>query len=134
MLEAQPTCLPADLDPLSSTPMFPGVAASAAAARALGYYGVANLIEDELLTPARIASMSRVSASKGAIRDFVVIILAHGLGRYHASPHGWTGDVERSLALDALAAEPDPAATLATLAELASRIVSKHWPEIAPAA
>jgi hypothetical protein len=130
MLEAQPTCLPADLDPLSSTPMFPGVAASAAAARALGYYGVANLIEDELLTPARIASMSRVSASKGAIRDFVVIILAHGLGR----PHGWTGDVERSLALDALAAEPDPAATLATLAELASRIVSKHWPEIAPAA
>jgi hypothetical protein len=129
MLDAQP----ADPDSLSSTAMLPGIAASAAAARALGYHGVANLIADEHLTPERIARMSRVSVSKGAARDFVIIILAHGLGRYRACPHGWTGDVERALALDALAAEPDPAATLSTLAELASRIVSKHWPEIAPA-
>jgi hypothetical protein len=130
MLEAQLTCSAAAPDPLSSTAMLPSIAASAAAARALRYPGLGDLIEAEQLPPQRIARLFCVSASKSAARDCAIVLLAAGLGRYRACPHGWTGDVERTLALDALAAEPDPAAALATLAEVASRIVSQHWGEM----
>jgi hypothetical protein len=60
--------------------------------------------------------------------------LSGALGRYRSCPHGWDGEDERQLALEVLAGEPDPEAALAKLSGDASRIVSKHWPEIASVA
>jgi hypothetical protein len=119
--------------------MLASVAASAAAARALGYRGLADLIEQESLPPRAIARLFAMTGSRGprasgCARDCAVVLLSGALGRYRACAHGWEGEDERQLALAALSDEPDPAAVLARLSIDANRIVSKHWPEIAPAA
>jgi hypothetical protein len=56
--------------------LLPTVAASAAAARSLGYAGVADLIEVEQLSPNHIATLFDMSASKSAAHDCAVIVLA----------------------------------------------------------
>jgi hypothetical protein len=93
--------------------MLPATAASAAAARALGYRGLAALIEAEQFTPQRIARLFGCSASRTAARDCAVVLLAGAIGRYRDCPAGWDGEDERALALlKVLAGEPDPAAAL----------------------
>jgi hypothetical protein len=114
--------------------MLPATAASAAACRVLNYRGFADLIEAEQLTPQRIARLFRLSASRAAGRDCALVVLAGALGRYGACPTGWSGEQERGLALEALAAELDPQAVLVKLSKAAVRIVAEHWPEIARAA
>lgn len=114
--------------------MLPAIAASAAAARAVGYVGLAELIEAEQLTPQRIAALFRISASRYRGRDCAVILLAGALARFRACPHGWDGEDERQLALEALAGDPNPAAAVAKLSEQAIKIVDRHWQAIARAA
>jgi hypothetical protein len=110
------------------------VAASAAAARASGYKGLAVLIETEQLTPIRIASIMGYSASRTRGKDLALIVLAGACGRWHASPDGWTDAEEKAISVAALAGEIDPAKTLRRLCKEANSIVSEHWPEIARAA
>ncbi len=119
--------------------MLTSVAASAATARALAYPGLADLIKQESLPPQAIARLFAMTSSRGpraagCSRDCAVMLLAGALGRYRAFPHGWDGEDERQLALEALAGEPYPKAALVKLSKEAHRIVSKHWPEIASAA
>jgi hypothetical protein len=81
----------------------PQAAASAAAARALGYRGLADLIEHESLPPRAIARPFTVTAPRPpraakCARDCAVVLLAGALGRYRACPHGWDGEDERQLA------------------------------------
>jgi alkylation response protein AidB-like acyl-CoA dehydrogenase len=118
--------------------MLASVAASAAAARALGYRGLAELIEQEHMPPRAIARLFAMTSSRasraGCARDCVVVILAGALGRLRAHPDGWDGEEERQLALEALASEAHPASTLVQLARQAKRILAEHWPEIASAA
>jgi hypothetical protein len=105
--------------------MLPGIAASAAA-RALGYAGLADLIETEQLSVARIAFMFlRASASKHSGSDLAVILLAAAHARYRAAPFDWDESPERQLALLALKAEPNPEAALEQLGKDASRIVAQ---------
>jgi hypothetical protein len=118
--------------------MLASVAASAAAARALGYRGLAELIEQENLPPRAIARLFAMTSSRasraGCSRDCVVMLLAGALGRYHTCPLGWDGEDEWQLALEALAGEPDPKGVLVKLSREANRILSEHWQEIASAA
>jgi alkylation response protein AidB-like acyl-CoA dehydrogenase len=118
--------------------MLASVAASAAAARALGYRGLAELIEQENLPPRAIARLFAMTSSRasraGCSRDCVVMLLAGALGRYHTCPLGWDGEDEWQLALEALAEEPDPKGVLVKLSREANRILSEHWQEIASAA
>ena len=88
----------------------------------------------EQFTPQRIARLFGCSASRTAARDCAVVLLAGGLGRYRACPAGWTGDVERGLALEALCREPFPDQAVAKLGRKAAAIVERHWPEISHAA
>ena len=53
--------------------MLASVAASAAAARELGYPGLAHLIEADGLGAQQIASLQRLSCCKTAARDYAVI-------------------------------------------------------------
>ena len=71
--------------------MLPTIAASASAARSLGYRGLADLIEIEQLSPSGIATIFDHSASKTAARDCAIIVLAAAIGRYRADPKGWDG-------------------------------------------
>jgi di/tricarboxylate transporter len=103
--------------------MLPSIAASAAAARAIGYAGLGDLIEAEQLNPARIAFIFQFSASKRAARDCSLLLLAGAFGRYRARPHGWDGEEERRLCLEALADEPDPKAALAKAPAKAAIII-----------
>jgi hypothetical protein len=118
--------------------MLASVAASAAAARALGYRGLAELIEQENMPPRAIARLFAMTSSRasraGCSRDCVVVLLAGALGRLRACPEGWDGEDERQLALEALAGEPDPKGVLVKLSREANRILSEHWQEIAAAA
>jgi hypothetical protein len=107
--------------------MLASVAASAAAARELGYPGLAHLIEADGLGAQQIASLQRLSCCKTAARDYAVIILAGSIGRYRATPDGWSGEHERELALKVLVGEPDPQATLWQLSEKAGRIIPEGW-------
>ena len=107
--------------------MLASVAASAAAARELGYPGLAHLIEADGLGAQQIASLQRLSCCKTAARDYAIIILAGSLGRYRAMPDGWSGEDERELALKVLAGEGDPQETLWKLSEEASRIIPEGW-------
>src|SRR5712691_10827545 len=107
--------------------MLASVAASAAAARSLGYRGLADLIEAEQLGAHQIANLQRLSCSDTAARDYAVIILAGSIGRYRAAPDGWSGEEDRELVLTVLANEPHPPATLWKLSEQASRIIPKGW-------
>jgi hypothetical protein len=108
--------------------MLASVAASAAAARALNYPGLAELIEQEKLPPRAIARLFAMTSSRASraqcSRDCVVVILAGALGRLSAHPAGWDGEEERQLALDALASEAHPTSALAKLVRQAKRILA----------
>jgi hypothetical protein len=52
--------------------MLASLAASAAAARALHYPGLASLIEEDGIGPAQLLALLRLSASKTAARDYCV--------------------------------------------------------------
>jgi hypothetical protein len=78
--------------------MLPTVAASAAAARALGYAGLADLIEIEQLSPQRILMLFRLSMSETASHDAVVALFAGSIARYRAAPQEWDGHLEEQLA------------------------------------
>jgi hypothetical protein len=100
-------------------------AASAAAARALGYHGLGDLIEAQQLSPSHIAILFDASASKTAARDCALIILAGAVARYRSAPKLWDGGtIERDLAMNALADTPDPAAAVAMLAAKAGKLVA----------
>ena len=99
----------------------------AAAAEHIGYYHFAALILEERMRPGHIASLFKLSASPQAGRHAALIILAGGLSRYRAEPLGWSGDVERKLAREALERERpnirDLDALLAELSAEAARLV-----------
>lgn len=79
--------------------MLPALAASAAAARAVGYPGLADLIERDGIGPEQIAALLKLSCSKCARKDYALIILAGAVGRYRACPgrlDGRTGKVPGS--------------------------------------
>ena len=108
--------------------MLASVAASAAAARALNYTGLAELIERDRLGPHQIAALARLSCCKTAARDYALIILAGSLGRYREAPAGWGGcQEERDLALTMLVAEEHPQAKMFELSEKAIHIIPKGW-------
>ncbi|MGA7546330.1 MAG: hypothetical protein WBW08_10980 [Methyloceanibacter sp.] len=107
--------------------MLTSVAASAAAARALNYPGLAELIERDRLGPHQIAALARLSCCKTAARDYALIILAGSLGRYRVAPADWSGQEERDLALTMLVAEEHPQAKMFELGKKASRIIPKGW-------
>lgn len=110
----------------------PTIAASAAAARALHYPGLAALIETVGLSPNHVATLFDMSASKSAAHDCAVIVLAGAVGRYRADPKGWDGGAaERDLALNALALELDPAAAVGLAGAKAAKLVARHWQAIA---
>jgi hypothetical protein len=80
--------------------MLASVAASAAAARELGYPGLAELIEEENMPPRAIARLFAMTSSRtsraACARDCVVVILAGALGRLRAHPDGWDGEEDDS--------------------------------------
>lgn len=90
--------------------------------------GLGDLIRADRLTPQRIAFVFRASASNTARRDLAVIILAAAHARFRIDPYDWDACVERQLALDALAGELDPEATLQKLGKDASRILPQSPP------
>jgi hypothetical protein len=102
--------------------MLPTVAASAAAARALGYRGLADLIEIEQLSPQRILALFKLSMSDRASHDCAVVLFAGSIARYRAAPQGWNGH---------LASEPNPAAAFGKTSREAARLVARHWQAIA---
>jgi hypothetical protein len=105
--------------------MLPTIAASAAAARDLGYRGLGDLIEAQQLSPSHICTIFDQSASKTAARDCALIILAGAVARYRAKPQDWDGGtIERDLAMNALADLPDPAGAVAMLAAKAAKLVA----------
>ena len=67
------------------------LAASAAAARDLGYDGLADMIEAEQLSPERILALFKLSMSKRASHDCAVVLFAGSSARYRAAPQGWDG-------------------------------------------
>src|SRR6478672_5016431 len=101
--------------------MLPTVAASAAAARALHYHGLASLIEAEGLGPQRILALFKLSMSEKASHDCALVLLAGAIARHRVSPMGWNGDLERALVLEALASEPNPAAAFDRVSKEAAK-------------
>ena len=99
----------------------------AIAAERIGYHHFAGLILEERMRPGHIASLFRLSASPQAGRHAALIILAGGISRYRAEPEGWSGDIERALAREALEREQpkvrDLDALLAELSAEAARLV-----------
>ena len=102
----------------------PTLAASAAAARSLGYPTLADVIIEEQLSPSRIATLFYLSVSAQAGRDGATVLLAGAIARHRASPEGWNGDLERRLALDMLVDEPHPDLAIAKLAAKAAKLVA----------
>jgi hypothetical protein len=94
--------------------------------------GLAELIEQENMSSRAIARLFAMTSSRtsraACARDCVVVLLAGALGRLRACPDGWDGEEERQLALEALASESHPKATLAKLAREAKRILAEHLP------
>jgi hypothetical protein len=74
-------------------------AAMAAAARALGYQGAADLIEREQLSAFQTWRMILLGCSQDRGRCAAVIVLAAATYRHHANPAHWNGDTEKQLAL-----------------------------------
>ena len=101
-------------------------AACAVAARLEGYPAFAEVILEQQLSPRAVAGMLRMSAAKDGM-SLAVIVLAAGTARHMADPHGWDGETERSLALEAL--HSDAASKRA--ASRAAKIIAEHWQEIA---
>ena len=99
----------------------------ATAASSLGYHDVAALILEEGMGPGRIALLFQLSASRQAPRHAALIILAGGISRHRAEPEGWSGDIERALAREALERERpnvrDLDGLLAELSAEAARLV-----------
>jgi hypothetical protein len=106
------------------------IAASAVAARAFRYPGLAALIEAEGLSPSHIATLFDMSASKSAAHDCAVIVLAGAVGRYRVAPLEWNGAIEHALALNALALAPDPAAAVGLAGAKAAKLVERNWAAI----
>ena len=75
--------------------------AMAFACRALRFFGVAEMIERDQLSPAQVASLFAVAASDRATKDGAVVVLAAATARFNASLNreGFDGDHERGLAL-----------------------------------
>jgi hypothetical protein len=112
--------------------MLASVAASAAAARAIGYPGLGDLIEvNELGSERVVALLRRISFSRAASKDCAVIILAASIGRYRACPLDWSPEPEQGLALALLEDLNDPEAQYRKLSDRAARLVKDHWAEIA---
>jgi hypothetical protein len=111
--------------------MLPTVAASAAAARPLGYSGLADLIEIDQLSPQRILTLFKLSMSDTASHDCAVTLLAGAIARHRAKPQGWDGHLEEQLALEALASEADPTAAFGKTSREAAKLVASHWAHIA---
>ncbi len=105
------------------------VAACAAAARVMGYPGLADIMSQQSLTPEAAASLLRRCSVARDGMSLAVIVLAASTVRWRAQRDGWDGETERLLALEAL---PDEAA-FKEAASLAARIVAEHWGEIAAA-
>jgi hypothetical protein len=102
--------------------MDPTVKGCARAAERIGYHHFAALILEERMRPEHIASLFRLSASPQAGRHAALIILAGGISRYRAEPEGWSGDIERALAREALKRD-HPHDLEALLAELSAEAV-----------
>jgi hypothetical protein len=103
------------------------IAASAAAAHALGYHGLGDLIEVEQLSPQRILALFKLSISERASHDCAVVLFAGSIARYRAQPRGWDGHLEEQLAIEALASEPNPTAAFDRTSKEAAKLVAKHW-------
>jgi hypothetical protein len=103
---------------------------SAAAARALGYAGLANLIEIEQLSPQRILALFKLSMSERASHDCAVVPFAGSIARYRAAPEAWN-DADRQLIVEALASEPTPTVAFGKTSREAARLVARHWQAIA---
>jgi hypothetical protein len=69
-------------------------AGAATAAKALGYAGLASIILSDHLGPEAIARLFRLSVSKHAAQDLVVILSAGSIARYKAHPNGWDGEID----------------------------------------
>ncbi len=101
-------------------------AACAVAARVMGYPAFSEVILEQQLSPRAAAALLRMSATKDGM-SLAVIVLAAGTARHMADPHGWNGEAERLLAVEAL--HDDDAFKRAALR--AAKIVAEHWSEIA---
>jgi hypothetical protein len=104
----------------------PTVAASAAAARALWYRGLADLIKVEQLSPQRILALFKLSLSDRASHDCAVVLFAGSIARYRVAPEGWDGGAERQLVLEALASKPNPTAAFGKTSKEAAKLVARH--------
>jgi hypothetical protein len=78
-------------------------AGAAIAARSLGYSSVAVLILDMHLGPEQIARLFANSACKASAQDLAVVLSAGAIARFRMSPNGWSGEIERRLAQEAIA-------------------------------
>jgi hypothetical protein len=105
-------------------------AGAATAAKALGYAGLASIILSDHLGPEAIARLFRLSVSKHAAQDLVVILSAGSIARYKAHPNGWDGEVERKLAQEAIARQGN-GLDFEKLSWRASALVKARWGEIA---
>ena len=79
--------------------------AMALAARALGYGGAADLIEEEKLTAPQVSRMLLSGAARDRGRCLAVIVLTAATWRHHANPTGWNGETEKALAVAAFTAQ-----------------------------
>jgi|SoimicMinimDraft_3_1059731.scaffolds.fasta_scaffold57354_1 hypothetical protein len=111
--------------------MLPTVAASAAAARALDYRGLADMIEIEQLSRERILTLLKLSMSERASHDCAVVLFAGSIARYRVQQRGWDGHLEEQLAIEALASEANPTAAFSKTSKEAARRVARHWQAIA---
>ena len=109
--------------------MLPSIIASAIAADSLGFHGAAATIREQQLGPQAIARLFASGASKGRGKVLAVVLLAGSVARYNVCREGFTGDLERDLAV---AAVGDGAGFTKANRE-AVAIVRRHWGEIAAA-
>jgi hypothetical protein len=100
------------------------LAASAVAARELGYRSVAQLVLDQKFSPARIVSLFHSSASRSARRDLAFVVLAGSVARYRARPFGWNGEPEATFARQLIGTDFDG------VSNEAAQSVAKRWREI----
>ena len=82
------------------------------------------------LGPEQIARMFMLSASKASARDLAMVLSAGAIARFRMSPSGWTGEVERNLAREAMTRQ-GAALNFEQLSVRAAALVKKSWAEIA---
>jgi hypothetical protein len=106
--------------------MHPSIIASAIAARAYGYIGVADTILADGLAPTQIVRLFSLSASPAG-RVCAIVLLAGSTARYNSScRQGFDGSVERDLAINALGGQTGFVAANRE----AVKLVQFHWDEI----